>query len=143
MFHVWDSQNVRATRDIDFLAYMSNEMDVVEKSISEICALNIEDGLSFDPKTSEVGRIKEDAEYEGVRVSFTGKLATAKIPMQLDIGFGDLVHPKATLIDYPVLLDDEVPKLRGYPKETVVAEKFQAMIHLGELNSRLKDFYDL
>jgi len=143
MFHVWDSKNVRATRDIDFLGYFENELDSVATIIREICETESNDGLIFDSKNLKTLRIKEDAEYEGVRVTFVARLSSAKIPMQLDIGFGDEVNPKPQYIKYPALLGDELPIIRGYPRETVVAEKFQAMVQLGEFNSRLKDFYDI
>lgn len=143
MFHVWNPKAARATRDIDFLGRMDNELDSVAGVVQEICSIEIEDGLLFDPKSVKAGRIKEDADYEGVRVSFMGKLATAKVSMQLDIGFGDEVHPQAKIIIYPALLKDESPRLNGYPRESVIAEKFQAMVQLGELNSRMKDFYDI
>ncbi len=143
MFHVWNPKAARATRDIDFLGRMDNELDSVAEVVREICSIEIEDGLMFDPKSVKAERIKEDAEYEGVRVSFAGKLATAKVSMQIDVGFGDEVHPRAKVIEYPALLKDEPPRLKGYPRESVIAEKFQAMLQLGELNSRMKDFYDI
>ena len=90
-----------------------------------------------------MSRIKEDADYEGVRVQFHATLERARIPMQLDIGFGDVITPGPTDIEYPSLLDFPAPVLRAYPKETVVAEKLEALTALGVLNSRMKDFYDL
>ena len=88
-------------------------------------------------------RIKEDADYEGVRIKFAGFLESARIPMQLDIGFGDVVHPAADERDYPTILAFPAPRLRMYPRETLVAEKFEAMVFLGTLNSRMKDFFDI
>ena len=87
--------------------------------------------------------IKEDADYSGVRITFQASLENARVPMQIDIGFGDTVVPDAAFADYPTILDHARPRLRAYPKETVVAEKFEAMVKLGQLNSRLKDFFDL
>ena len=87
--------------------------------------------------------IKENAEYPGVRVTFVAMIQNARLPMQIDIGFGDVIYPTATVIDYPTMLDFETPRLKGYPKETVIAEKFEAMVKLGQLNSRMKDFYDI
>lgn len=88
-------------------------------------------------------RIKEDVDYEGVRVKFLGFLERSRIPMQIDVGFGDMVYPKTKVIDYPVILDFPKPHLKGYPAESVISEKFEAMVKLGLLNSRMKDFYDI
>ena len=101
------------------------------------------DGVAFNRASIEVSRIQEDADYEGVRVQFHAMLARARIPMQLDIGFGDVITPGPRDIEYPSLLDFPAPLLRAYPKETVVAEKLEALTALGLLNSRMKDFYDL
>jgi len=101
------------------------------------------DGIEFNRSAIEVSRIKEDADYEGVRVQFHATLARARIPMQLDIGFGDVITPAPTEIEYPTLLNFPAPVLRAYPKETVIAEKLEALTALGLLNSRMKDFYDL
>jgi len=102
-----------------------------------------DDGLVFDPDSIDARTIKESADYEGVRIRFRGLLGKARITMQVDAGFGDKVHPGAATADYPVILDLPAPTLRMYPPETVVAEKVEAMIHLGSLNSRMKDFYDI
>ena len=101
------------------------------------------DGIKFNREAIEVSRIKEDADYEGVRVQFHATLAKARIPMQLDIGFGDVITPGPTEIEYPTLLNFPPPVLRAYPRETVVAEKLEALTALGLLNSRMKDFFDL
>ena len=102
-----------------------------------------DDGLLFDPATVQAARITEHTEYEGVRVKFRGYLGKAEVPMQIDVGFGDVVTPRETELTYPTLLDFPAPEMRGYPKETLVAEKLEAMVRLGELNSRMQDFYDL
>jgi hypothetical protein len=144
MLRVWDAPESRPTRDIDFLGYVDNEIETLEAIVREICAVDVEDdGLSFDVSTVAGERIKEDADYEGVRIKFTGFLERARIRMQLDIGFGDLVHPSPEEKDYPTILEFPAPRLRTYPRETMVAEKFQAMIYLGTLNSRMKDFFDI
>jgi len=101
------------------------------------------DGVEFKRASIEVSRIKEDADYEGVRVRFHATLAKARIPMQIDIGFGDVIVPGPTEVEYPTLLDFPAPLLRAYPKETVIAEKLEALTKLGLLNSRMKDYYDL
>lgn len=97
----------------------------------------------FDPDTVKAQRIKKDAEYEGVRTRLRGQLGKAEVVMQIDVGFGDLVHPSAVQADYPSLLGMPAPSLHMYPPETVIAEKAEAMVYLGGLNSRMKDFYDV
>ena len=144
MFVVWKVPGMRTTRDIDFLGHLDNEIIGIEDAFREICSIVVpQDGLIFNPGTIKGGRIKEDADYEGVRIKFTGFLGKARIPMQVDIGFGDVVFPKPKTINYPAILDFPSAHLKGYAAETVVAEKFEAMIKLGHLNSRMKDFYDI
>ncbi len=103
----------------------------------------MDDGLIFDPSSVTARQIKEGADYEGIRVSFLGYLEKARIPMQLDIGFGDAVTPPAVETAFPTILDGPAAVLLTYPKETVVAEKFEAMVKLGIANTRMKDFHDL
>ena len=144
MFVVWKVSEMRTTRDIDFLGRFDNEIIGIESVFREICSMAVpRDGLVFDPETLKGERIKEDADYEGVRIKFTGFLGKARIPMQVDIGFGDVIFPKPKTINYPAILDFPSPHLKGYTVESVVAEKFEAMIKLGRLNSRMKDFYDI
>lgn len=144
MFTVWQVPERRITMDIDFLAQYDNQVAKIEEVIKEVCqAKVVPDGLVFDPMTVAGQKIKEDADYEGVRVRFRGFLERARIPMQIDVGFGDAIYPKPKAIDYPTILDFPKPLLKGYPAESVVSEKFEAMVKLGLLNSRMKDFYDL
>ena len=144
MFLAWGVSVYRPTRDIDFLGFTTNELDAVARIIQEICVQEVEpDGLAFDRSTVQSERIKEDADYEGVRVNLTGYLGKAKIPLQIDIGFADVVSPAPIMLKYPTILQMPVPHLRGYPPESVVAEKLQALVFLGSVNSRMKDFYDL
>jgi hypothetical protein len=144
MLHVWEAPLARATKDLDFLGRLDNSLENVECVIREVCTADVDpDGMVFDPATVTTERIKEDSDYEGVSVRFVGLLGKTRIPMQLDVGFGDVVTPSAVNISYPALLDFPAPALLGYPRETVVAEKFQAMVYLRTLNSRLKDFYDV
>jgi predicted nucleotidyltransferase component of viral defense system len=144
LFRAWDTPDSRATRDIDFLAYVDNSLEIIANIIRDICATaDPSDGLSFDAESVVAQRIKEDADYEGVRVRFMGQLGNARIHMQVDVGFGDLIHPGAVQVDYPTLLELAAPSLRTYTPESVIAEKSQAMVHLGSLNSRMKDFYDI
>lgn len=144
MLHVWDAPLARATKDLDFLGRLDNSLENLERVIREVCTAEVEpDGLVFDSATVKTERIKEDADYEGVRARFVGLLGKARVTMQIDVGFGDVVTPGAQDITYPALLDFPAPTIAGYPRETVVAEKFQAMVYLRTVNSRMKDFYDV
>jgi hypothetical protein len=144
MFAVWQVPERRSTMDIDFLAGCNNQILAIEKVIKDICGVRVvDDGVNFDPMTVKGQKIKEDADYEGVRVKFKGFIGRTRIPMQIDFGFGDKVYPRPGVVDYPVLLDFPKPRLKGYPAESVVSEKFEAMVKLGLLNSRMKDFYDV
>lgn len=144
MLVVWDVPVSRPTRDIDLLGCLGNDLDGVRRVIGEICDLPApDDGLAFDPVSVTTERIAADADYEGVRARFKGRLGATRIAMQVDIGFSDVITPGPVEIDYPTLLDQPAPRLRAYNRETVVAEKFEAMVKLGELNSRMKDFFDI
>jgi predicted nucleotidyltransferase component of viral defense system len=144
MFVAWQMPERRTTLDIDLLARHVNEVAKIEGAVRDICAAKVPaDGLVFKPDSVK-GRItKEDAEYEGVRIKLMGYLERSRIPMQIDFGFGDIIYPSAQKIKYPALLDFPAPKLKGYTPESVVSEKFEAMVKLGDLNSRMKDFYDI
>jgi hypothetical protein len=140
----WRAPLSRPTMDIDLAGRTNNKLDHIEEVVGAVCGIAVEpDGIEFNQASIEVSRIKEDADYEGVRVRFHATLARAHIPMQLDIGFGDIITPGPTEIEYPTLLNFPAPLLRAYPKETVVAEKLEALTALGILNSRVKDYYDL
>ena len=146
MLRAWDFPLPRATMDIDMLGQnFSNEISRVVAQVRDICTTMIqpEDGLEFDENSIIAERITEDADYEGVRVRFAGKLGTARINMQLDIGFGDIIIPGPQRISLESLLDFPPASLTGYSMESAIAEKFEAMVKLGELNSRMKDFYDI
>jgi predicted nucleotidyltransferase component of viral defense system len=134
----------RPTKDIDFLGYTSNDIQNVEKIFQNLCQQSVEiDGLVFDPQSVQGERIKEDAAYEGVRIHLTSYLGKAKILIQIDIGYADAVFPAPINLDYPSILQMPAPHLRVYTWDSVVAEKLQAMVYLGNFNSRMKDFYDL
>ena len=144
MFTVWKVPQRRTTLDIDFLSKSNIDPVKLEKVIRQVCQVNVpDDGLFFNPNTVIGERIKENVDYKGVRIKFKGFLERAKIPMQIDFAFGDVIYPKPSLIQYPVILDLPEPHLMGYTCESVVAEKFEAMIKLGDSNSRMKDFYDV
>jgi hypothetical protein len=115
----------------------------VEAIIREICAKREQDGIIFHAESVEAARIKEDDEYDGVRVKLQAELAAARIPVQTDVGFGDAVYPEPELASFPVLLPMEAPLIRAYPREATIAEKFHAMVVLDIRNSRMKDFYDI
>jgi hypothetical protein len=143
LYTVLDNK-ARTTRDIDLLAKkIRNTPGELLGIFTEIAGLPGDDAVSYDTKTITVGRIKEDADYEGIRVKFTGYLDRSRHVLQFDIGFGDVVIPKPVMMTYPSLLDMEAPRLRAYTLESVIAEKFQAGVYLAEANSRMKDFYDL
>ena len=137
--------SARATKDIDVLArHISNSHTQVREIITDICQIETNDALSFQPPFLEdIETITEDADYHGVRVKFNAFLGKAVIRLQMDIGFSDTPVPPPKEISYPSLLSMEPPKLWGYAIETVIAEKYQAIISLGEQNSRYKDFYDI
>lgn len=140
----WNAPVTRPTMDIDLAGRTSNELEHVRSVFADLCRLDTEpDGLEFDPRSIEAQRIKEDAEYEGVRIRFNATLAKAHIPMQIDVGFGDVIVPQPVEVEYPAMLEFPPPVLRAYTKETVVAEKLEALTVLGMLNSRIKDYYDL
>jgi hypothetical protein len=142
MLHVWNAPLARATKDHDFLGRMDNSLENLAHVVREICTTEVEpDGMVFDAATVRADRIKEDAGYEGVR--FVGFLGKARVAMQIDVGFGDVITPAAETITYPGLLDFPAAVLSGYPRETVIAEKFHAMVYLRTANSRMKDFYDV
>ena len=144
MFNAWGLTNLRPTRDIDLLGHTQNTVDAVLKIFQDLSKLEAEpDGLEFDPLHIQSERIKEDADYEGIRITMTARLGKTRLPIQIDIGFADVITPAPESLDYPTILDLPAPHLYGYPPETVIAEKFQAMIVLGMANSRMKDFYDI
>ncbi len=140
----WRAPLSRPTMDIDLAGRTSNELDHIAEIVRAVCSTVAEpDGIEFVPASIEASRIREDADYGGVRVRFHATLARARIPMQIDIGFGDVIMPAPGELEYPTLLDFPAPVLHVYPKETVVAEKLEALTRLGLLNSRMKDYYDL
>lgn len=144
MLLAWKVPLARPTRDIDLLARASNDAATIRSMVAEICATLVEaDGLLFETTSIATEAITEDAQYEGVRVTFQGKLGTAKIPMQIDMGFSDVITPGPVQVDYPTVLEMPSPRLQAYNRETAIAEKFEAMVKLGDLNSRMKDFFDI
>lgn len=144
LLKVWDTHNFRTTLDIDLLGRTRNDDEHILSKIQEIIALDYPpDGLYFDDKSVTIERIKKDSEYHGLRITFKAKLDSAIVRMQIDIGFGDVIFPQPILSKIPVILDFPAPKMLCYTRESAIAEKFEAMVSLGELNSRMKDFYDI
>ena len=144
MFWAMQGPNSRPTRDIDMSGQTSNDPEAILAQVGEIIATEVpDDGLRFDPDTLKAETITEDADYQGLRVTFSGFLDNARIPMQLDIGFGDPIFPFPSWLEFPGLLDFPTARIKCYTPESSIAEKFQAMVNLGELNSRMKDFYDI
>lgn len=144
MLKAWTQQTLtRPTMDIDLLGRVNNEPKNLEEIVRQCCQVEIEDGVVFNPQTISSERIKKDAKYQGVRIFVKGLLGKIRLSIQIDFGFGDRVFPAPVEISLPQLLDLGSPQLLGYPPETTIAEKFQAMIALDLDNTRYKDFYDI
>jgi hypothetical protein len=144
LFDLWFDVPHRPTHDADFLGFGSAEIPQVEAVFRDICRIEVDDGIVFDPDSVEAAEIRKEANYAGIRVTLLGMLDKARCPVQADIGFGDAVVPGPDEVDYPVLLAEmPAPHLRVYPRYTVVAEKLEALTSLGMLNSRMKDYFDL
>jgi predicted nucleotidyltransferase component of viral defense system len=144
LLELWREELSRPTRDLDLLGLTESTPEAVRDFFKELCVLDVEDdGLIFLPDSVEAQVIRDPAEAVGVRVTLSARLGQARMRLQTDIGFGDAVIPEPEEAEYPVLLDLPRPKLKVYPLEAVVAEKFQAMNYHGDTNSRMKDYYDL
>ena len=144
LFYVWTDQLHRPTKDLDFLGSGRPDVQRIRSLFADIISIEaVDDGLTFDQDNLVADEIKEDQQYEGIRVKLTASLGNARIHLQADIGFGDATVPPPVEVEYPTLLGFPQPRLRAYAKETVVAEKLEAMVDLGFTNSRMKDFYDL
>ena len=144
LFKLWYDVPRRPTRDADLLGFGPDDIDSVAATFRDVCVIEIDDGIAFDAGSVKAAEIRKEAGYGGVRVELRATLDGAQLSLQVDIGFGDVVTPAPETVSYPVLLDDlPAPKLRAYPKYTVVAEKFQALCALGMANSRMKDYFDL
>lgn len=144
MFSAWTGSASRPTMDIDLLGKIENNIEVIVAAVKDACEMEVEtDGIVFHKETVAATRITEDADYKGVRVLLRGGLGSTRIFLQIDIAFGDVIVPGPDKVTYPVLLDFPAPVLDGYTMESTIAEKFQAMVKLGLLNSRMKDFYDI
>ena len=143
LFELWHDAVHRATRDVDLLGFGEPALERMRAIFRELCIVDVEpDGLCFLETSVRAERIHDGQEYGGVRVRLAADLDGARITLQLDIGFGDAVTPGVVEAKFPTLLDFPAPRLRTYPRETVVAEKFEAVVRLGIANTRMKDFYD-
>jgi predicted nucleotidyltransferase component of viral defense system len=147
LFLVWSNHLYRPTRDVDLLGYGESSISRLEDAFRNLCRIKVvDDGLVFDVNSVRAASIREDQRYDGVRITLKAFLAKARVPLQIDIGFGDAITPGVEAIEFPLMLTSPVlpaPKLNAYPRETVIAEKLEAMVVLGIANSRMKDFYDL
>lgn len=139
----WFADPHRPTRDLDLLGFGDPDPGAVLAVFREVCAVPAEDGVAFNLDSLGVDRIREDAVYGGLRLKMAAAVGGARVRVVVDIGFGDAIEPGLEDLALPVLLDLPAPRLRAYARETVVAEKFQAMVALGRANTRLKDFYDI
>jgi hypothetical protein len=144
LFALWQDLPGRPTRDIDLLGFGTLNHERLRHVFEEACHAEVaDDGLHFDAATIRTDDIRDDQEYHGIRVRLLAFLAKARLPIQIDIGFGDAIYPPPEFIDYPSLLDFPAPHLRAYHPATVIAEKLNATVTLGIMNSRVKDFYDM
>jgi hypothetical protein len=144
LFPLWGGELHRPTRDLDLHGSGESGVAHLEEVFREVCLVGGEDdGLKFLPETVRGKEIREDQEYDGVRIQLESRLVAARIILQIDIGFGDAVVPDPIETQYPTILDFSAPRIRVYPRELVVAEKYHALVVLGIANSRMKDFFDL
>lgn len=143
LFELWTHRPYRPTRDLDLEGHGENSIARIKRLFAEIIGQAVQDdGLVFGPQSLYVARIKEDQEYQGLRVNFIARLERAKIHTQVDVGFGDVIIPPPQETAYPAMLDFPSAYLLAYPRETVIAEKLEALVKLGIANTRMKDFYD-
>lgn len=135
----------RPTIDVDLLGkQISNDIEALCTVFRQICAIESEDEVTFNPESVVGELITQQDKYNGVRLYIDATFHTVRLRIQIDVGFGDIVIPVVQELEYPILLDEmQIPVIEAYSKETVIAEKFQAMIELSVANSRMKDFYDV
>jgi hypothetical protein len=144
LFSLWYDEPHRPTRDADLLGFGAGDEESLVATFRAIAALEMNDGIAFDPDSVKASAIREEAPYGGVRLKLSAQVGSARCHLQIDVGFGDAVTPAPQLATLPVLLDDfQAPTLRVYPVYSVIAEKYHAMVILGQANSRMKDFFDL
>lgn len=144
LFALWYDTPHRPTKDADLLGFGADDADTLRSTFTAICAIDADDGVQYDTSGMRIVPIREDNIYGGLRLNIPASIGSARLPVQVDIGFGDAITPVPETVSYPTLLDDlAAPSLRAYPVYTVIAEKLHAMVVLGMNNSRMKDFFDL
>lgn len=144
LFALWFDAPHRPTRDADFLGLGTLDAGQLEVIVRDLCTVELDDGLQYEIGSIDVAPILKEARYDGLRISLKALIGKARCSVQWDVGFGDAVNPAAEEVEYPTLLPGSpVPRLRVYPRETVFAEKFEAIVNLGMANSRMKDYFDL
>lgn len=144
LFALWYDSPHRPTKDADLLGFGADDADTLRTTFTAICTIDADDGVRFDAESMRIAPIREDNIYGGLRLTLTAFVGSARLPVQVDIGFGDAITPAPENVTYPTLLEElGAPTLRAYPVYTVIAEKFHAMVVLGINNSRMKDFFDL
>ena len=144
LFVVWSEEIHRFTQDLDLLGYGEPSVERLVSVFRTICQADVQDdGLVFEPETVVARSIREESIYGGIRITLRARIEQARIPIQVDIGFGDAVVPDPEETDFPPLLDFPAPRLRAYRRETSIAEKFLALVTLGQDNSRMKDYFDI
>lgn len=144
LFVLWDEESHRPTRDIDLASLREPSIENIEAIFRRLCDQPTEeDRLVFHSSSIKVAPIREEQRYGGIRVQLRAGLGKANIPVRVDVGFGDAITPGPEVREFPTLLSFPKPRMKTYPPETVVAEKFQAIVDLGLANSRMKDFFDL
>ena len=144
IFLAWGLDFPRPTRDIDLAGFVAGDVETMRSIMQDVCRTPVfADGMEYDAASVASEIVREGARYQGVRIRLSGALGKARTPMQIDVGVADVITPPARRVIYPTLLSMPAPELRGYPPETVIAEKLEAMVVLDEINSRMKDFYDI
>ncbi len=144
LLRLWSDQPYRATRDLDLLRRGDGAFDAIREDLRAIAATPVPpDAVSFDGEKISVEAIRAEDEYAGTRATLPARCGTARLNLQIDMGLGDAVWPAPQTCTYPTLLDFPAPEILAYPREAVVAEKLEAMVVLGDRNSRIKDFFDL
>jgi len=145
LYALYQGDFSRGTADVDLLGWhISNDVEIIRNEFLEVFQIDYpDDGVVFDISTLKADRITEFKMYPGINVSIDAYLDLTKLPVNIDIGFGDVIYPNQVKMEYPTLLDHQAPKIQAYSIESVIAEKFQAIVSLGKANSRMKDFYDI
>ena len=144
LYGLFSEQYTRTTTDIDLLgSNISNDAQKIKEIFQEIFTIGYDDAIVFDLSTLAVQNITEFKKYHGINLNITAYLDRTRIPVNIDIGYGDVIVPAKQKIEYPVILDDAIPMLYCYSAESIIAEKFEAIVSLGKVNSRYKDFYDI